>query len=158
MADHSEVLRGIHRARHVRYPVLTPNMRGFQDAVSIYLLSMYHYLSDVSSSFTSSIPPLLPVFARTRGGERNAAHFHRCACSLKGYFDILRTPVSVLLYRHPYHQSLDEPVFPCVSLMHLPSHPVGCSRGDGGGRVWFGLGDLQQEEHQLFHRGEHAEV
>ncbi|XP_067092734.1 3-hydroxy-3-methylglutaryl-CoA lyase, cytoplasmic [Osmerus mordax] len=34
MADHSEVLRGIHRARHVRYPVLTPNMRGFQDAVA----------------------------------------------------------------------------------------------------------------------------
>lgn len=34
MADHSEVLRGIQRAPHVRYPVLTPNLQGFQDAVA----------------------------------------------------------------------------------------------------------------------------
>ncbi|XP_033835050.1 3-hydroxy-3-methylglutaryl-CoA lyase, cytoplasmic [Periophthalmus magnuspinnatus] len=33
MADHTEVLRGIQRAAHVRYPVLTPNLQGFQDAV-----------------------------------------------------------------------------------------------------------------------------
>ncbi|KAM9804088.1 3-hydroxy-3-methylglutaryl-CoA lyase, cytoplasmic [Neosynchiropus ocellatus] len=33
MADHSEVLRGIQRALNVQYPVLTPNMKGFQDAV-----------------------------------------------------------------------------------------------------------------------------
>lgn len=35
MADHTDVLRGIEKAPHVRYPVLTPNMQGFQDAVSI---------------------------------------------------------------------------------------------------------------------------
>lgn len=35
MADHTDVLRGLHRAPHVQYPVLTPNMQGFQDAVSI---------------------------------------------------------------------------------------------------------------------------
>ncbi|XP_076021656.1 3-hydroxy-3-methylglutaryl-CoA lyase, cytoplasmic isoform X2 [Genypterus blacodes] len=34
MADHTDVLRGIERAPHVRYPVLTPNMQGFQDAVA----------------------------------------------------------------------------------------------------------------------------
>ncbi|XP_037639375.1 3-hydroxy-3-methylglutaryl-CoA lyase, cytoplasmic isoform X1 [Sebastes umbrosus] len=34
MADHTDVLRGIQRAPHVRYPVLTPNMQGFQDAVT----------------------------------------------------------------------------------------------------------------------------
>lgn len=34
MADHSDVLRGIQRAPHVRYPVLTPNLQGFQDAVA----------------------------------------------------------------------------------------------------------------------------
>ncbi|KAM4592158.1 3-hydroxy-3-methylglutaryl-CoA lyase, cytoplasmic isoform 2-T2 [Odontesthes bonariensis] len=34
MADHSDVLRGIQRAPHVQYPVLTPNMQGFQDAVA----------------------------------------------------------------------------------------------------------------------------
>ncbi|XP_061546253.1 3-hydroxy-3-methylglutaryl-CoA lyase, cytoplasmic isoform X3 [Phycodurus eques] len=34
MADHTEVLTGIQRAPHVQYPVLTPNMKGFQDAVA----------------------------------------------------------------------------------------------------------------------------
>ncbi|KAF3708313.1 3-hydroxymethyl-3-methylglutaryl-CoA lyase, cytoplasmic [Channa argus] len=34
MGDHTDVLRGIHRAPHVQYPVLTPNMQGFQDAVA----------------------------------------------------------------------------------------------------------------------------
>ncbi|XP_055358513.1 3-hydroxy-3-methylglutaryl-CoA lyase, cytoplasmic isoform X2 [Betta splendens] len=34
MADHTDVLRGLHRAPRVQYPVLTPNMQGFQDAVA----------------------------------------------------------------------------------------------------------------------------
>lgn len=34
MADHTDVLQGIHRETHVRYPVLTPNLQGFQDAVA----------------------------------------------------------------------------------------------------------------------------
>ncbi|XP_049927153.1 3-hydroxy-3-methylglutaryl-CoA lyase, cytoplasmic isoform X3 [Epinephelus moara] len=34
MADHTDVLKGIQRVPHVRYPVLTPNMQGFQDAVA----------------------------------------------------------------------------------------------------------------------------
>ncbi|CAN9499909.1 unnamed protein product [Ophioblennius macclurei] len=34
MADHSDVLRGIRRAPNIRYPVLTPNLQGFQDAVA----------------------------------------------------------------------------------------------------------------------------
>ncbi|MED6286697.1 3-hydroxymethyl-3-methylglutaryl-CoA lyase [Characodon lateralis] len=34
MADHTDVLQGIQRVPHVRYPVLTPNMKGFQDAVA----------------------------------------------------------------------------------------------------------------------------
>lgn len=34
MADHTDVLRGIQRAPHVQYPVLTPNIQGFRDAVS----------------------------------------------------------------------------------------------------------------------------
>ncbi|XP_068183895.1 3-hydroxy-3-methylglutaryl-CoA lyase, cytoplasmic [Antennarius striatus] len=34
MADHTDVLRGIQRAPHVQYPVLTPNIQGFHDAVA----------------------------------------------------------------------------------------------------------------------------
>ncbi|XP_072532922.1 3-hydroxy-3-methylglutaryl-CoA lyase, cytoplasmic isoform X2 [Salminus brasiliensis] len=33
MADHTEVLRGINKLPHVKYPVLTPNLQGFQAAV-----------------------------------------------------------------------------------------------------------------------------
>lgn len=35
MADHTDVLQGIERVPGVQYPVLTPNMQGFQDAVSV---------------------------------------------------------------------------------------------------------------------------
>lgn len=34
MADHTDVLRGIQKKPHVRYPVLTPNIQGFHNAVS----------------------------------------------------------------------------------------------------------------------------
>uniref|UniRef100_A0A1A8GTW2 hydroxymethylglutaryl-CoA lyase n=1 Tax=Nothobranchius korthausae TaxID=1143690 RepID=A0A1A8GTW2_9TELE len=34
MADHTQVLQGIQRAPLTQYPVLTPNMQGFQDAVA----------------------------------------------------------------------------------------------------------------------------
>ena len=34
MADHTEVLQGILREPDVSYPVLTPNLRGFEEAVS----------------------------------------------------------------------------------------------------------------------------
>ncbi|EDL26338.1 3-hydroxymethyl-3-methylglutaryl-Coenzyme A lyase-like 1, isoform CRA_b [Mus musculus] len=34
MADHAEVMRGIRQYPGVRYPVLTPNLQGFQHAVA----------------------------------------------------------------------------------------------------------------------------
>uniref|UniRef100_A0A8C4ZX29 hydroxymethylglutaryl-CoA lyase n=1 Tax=Gadus morhua TaxID=8049 RepID=A0A8C4ZX29_GADMO len=34
MADHTEVLQGIRKSPNVRYPVLTPNMHGFQNALA----------------------------------------------------------------------------------------------------------------------------
>ena len=34
MGDHKEVMQGIHRVPGVTYPVLTPNLRGFEQAVS----------------------------------------------------------------------------------------------------------------------------
>ncbi|XP_027310890.2 3-hydroxymethyl-3-methylglutaryl-CoA lyase, cytoplasmic isoform X8 [Anas platyrhynchos] len=43
MADHNEVMRGIERHPGVRYPVLTPNLQGFHNAVSKRLYSMGCY-------------------------------------------------------------------------------------------------------------------
>ena len=34
MADHNEVMKKIKREPGVRYPVLTPNLKGFESAVS----------------------------------------------------------------------------------------------------------------------------
>ncbi|XP_054886143.1 3-hydroxy-3-methylglutaryl-CoA lyase, cytoplasmic isoform X3 [Poeciliopsis prolifica] len=34
MADHTDVVKGIQRVPQVQYPVLTPNIQGFQDAVA----------------------------------------------------------------------------------------------------------------------------
>ena len=33
MADHHDILRGIQRAEGVKYTALTPNIKGFQEAV-----------------------------------------------------------------------------------------------------------------------------
>nr|XP_006130548.1 hydroxymethylglutaryl-CoA lyase, mitochondrial isoform X7 [Pelodiscus sinensis] len=43
MADHTEVLQGIQRFPGVGYPVLTPNLKGFQTAVSKKMYSMGCY-------------------------------------------------------------------------------------------------------------------
>lgn len=34
MGDHNEVMKGFKRVSGVRYPVLTPNLKGFESAVS----------------------------------------------------------------------------------------------------------------------------
>lgn len=38
MADHSEVLQGITKEPGVSYPVLTPNLKGFEAAVNYFTL------------------------------------------------------------------------------------------------------------------------
>ena len=40
MADHKEVMNGIERRSGVTYPVLTPNLKGFEEAVS-EIISLY---------------------------------------------------------------------------------------------------------------------
>lgn len=42
MADQVEVMRGICRKPGVSYPVLTPNLKGFQAAVSINIQLPYY--------------------------------------------------------------------------------------------------------------------
>lgn len=48
MADHNEVMRGIERHPGVRYPVLTPNLQGFHNAVSAFVKDIHNYLLPVS--------------------------------------------------------------------------------------------------------------
>lgn len=44
MADHTEVLRGIDRVGGISYPVLTPNLKGFEAAVSFELLPVIYVI------------------------------------------------------------------------------------------------------------------
>lgn len=48
MADHTDVLRGIQKKPHVRYPVLTPNIQGFHNAVS----PPFHFGLMISNRFS----------------------------------------------------------------------------------------------------------
>lgn len=55
MADHTDVLKGIQRAPHVQYPVLTPNIQGFQDAVRINI----HFSRMIAAMSHSCVPLLI---------------------------------------------------------------------------------------------------
>lgn len=39
MSDHADVLKGIKKCPGVSYPVLTPNLKGFEGAVSAIVVS-----------------------------------------------------------------------------------------------------------------------
>lgn len=54
MADHSEVLRGIEKVPGVRYPVLTPNLKGFESAVSHFFF-FFFALQHVEYFFKSKL-------------------------------------------------------------------------------------------------------
>ena len=47
MADHNEVMRGIKREPGVSYPVLTPNLKGFESAVSSPVNVMLNVLKNL---------------------------------------------------------------------------------------------------------------
>ena len=42
MGDHKEVMAGIQRAPGVTYPVLTPNLKGFEEAVITLTYCIYY--------------------------------------------------------------------------------------------------------------------
>ncbi len=61
MADQEEVMRGLHKKPGVNYPVLTPNLKGFQAAVSEIqhrllfasaILNMFIYILPFKSFWT----------------------------------------------------------------------------------------------------------
>lgn len=59
MADSSEVLQGIMKHPRVNYPVLVPNMKGLEAAVSLMSISLYHSFSAyVWQPFVSSHLPV----------------------------------------------------------------------------------------------------
>lgn len=64
MADHTEVMKGIHQYPGVRYPVLTPNLQGFHRAVSVLRIILKSMLLAVLRIFTKlkQYPMWLPCY------------------------------------------------------------------------------------------------
>ncbi|MEX0730697.1 MAG: hydroxymethylglutaryl-CoA lyase [Aquisalimonadaceae bacterium] len=77
MADHATVLRGIRRRPGVSYPVLTPNMKGFENAaaagaeeVAVFAAASERFSrTNINCSIDESLERFAPVLeaARTRG-------------------------------------------------------------------------------------------
>lgn len=63
MSDHTDVLQGIQKKPHVRYPVLTPNVQGFHNAVS----PPFHFGLTISNGFSNE-KKLVPFNLLLLGG------------------------------------------------------------------------------------------
>jgi len=70
MADAAEVMAGIHRAKGVRYPVLTPNMKGFEaalaakaDEVAVFVAASETFSrKNINSSIAESLERAQPIY------------------------------------------------------------------------------------------------
>lgn len=74
MADSTEVCQQIHRAAHVRYSALTPNLRGFEQAVAVGIdeVAVFTAASEsfcqrnIHCSITESLSRFEPIFAAAK--------------------------------------------------------------------------------------------
>lgn len=79
MADQVEVMKGIHRKPGVTYPVLTPNLKGFQAAVSVNQHHHHHpsalYMKVILYENALKIPFLCPHSLQVKAGASEVAIF-----------------------------------------------------------------------------------
>jgi isopropylmalate/homocitrate/citramalate synthase len=74
MADHTEVMRGLPLGEGVRYPVLVPNLRGFEEAVAAGAKEVAVFAAasetfsqrNINCSIAESLERFSPVFAAAR--------------------------------------------------------------------------------------------
>lgn len=74
MADAAEVMAGISRARHVTYPVLTPNLKGYETALAAGAQSVAVFAAasetfsqkNINASIAESLARFAPVAERAR--------------------------------------------------------------------------------------------
>jgi len=98
MADHTDVLRGIQREPHVRYPVLTPNMQGFQNAVSIHFLFSVMISAAMNPLFTHACQFELTV-SITLGFSPDNSCTCKTALQVPFFSPVLRLQLVLLKWR-----------------------------------------------------------
>jgi hydroxymethylglutaryl-CoA lyase len=97
MADHAEVLRGLPRADGVSYPVLVPNLRGFEDAaaagateVAVFAAASETFSQrNINCSIAESLDRFAPVFEAARAANVRVRGYVSCVlgCPYEGEID-----------------------------------------------------------------------
>jgi isopropylmalate/homocitrate/citramalate synthase len=97
MADHTEVLRGLPHEAGVSYPVLVPNLRGFEEAVAAGATEVAVFAAasetfsqrNINCSIAESLDRFAPVFAAARDANVQVRGYVSCVlgCPYEGEID-----------------------------------------------------------------------
>lgn len=97
MADHAEVLRALPFGEGIRYPVLVPNLRGFEEAlaagateVAVFAAASETFSQrNINCSIAESFERFAPVFAAARAAGVRVRGYVSCAlgCPYEGPID-----------------------------------------------------------------------
>jgi isopropylmalate/homocitrate/citramalate synthase len=122
MADHGEVLRALPRDGDVAYPVLVPNLRGFEDAldagakeVAVFAAASESFSQrNINCTIAESLARFEPVFVAAKKAGVRVRGYVSCAlgCPYEGAIDPLRvSDVAASLYqRGCYEISLGDTI------------------------------------------------
>jgi isopropylmalate/homocitrate/citramalate synthase len=100
MADHAEVMRGLERREGVSYPVLVPNLRGFDAAVAAGATDVAVFAAasetfserNINCSIAESLERFAPVFDAARAAHVRVRGYISCVlgCPYEGAVDSAR--------------------------------------------------------------------
>ena len=122
MADHAEVLRGLAREEGVRYPVLVPNLRGFEEAVAAGATEVAVFTAasetfsqrNINCSIAESLDRFAPVFAAAPAANVQVRGYVSCVlgCPYEGEInpDKVADVAAALFERGCYEVSLGDTI------------------------------------------------
>lgn len=100
MADHAEVMRGLERREGVSYPVLVPNLRGFEAAVAAGATEVAVFAAasetfsqrNINCSIAESLERFAPVFDAARAAQVRVRGYVSCVlgCPYEGAVNPVR--------------------------------------------------------------------
>lgn len=122
MADHAEVLRGLAHEEGVSYPVLVPNLRGFEEAVAAGATEVAVFAAasetfsqrNINCSIAESLDRFAPVFAAARAAKVQVRGYVSCVlgCPYEGEVnpDKVADVAAALFERGCYEVSLGDTI------------------------------------------------
>ena len=122
MADHAEVLRALPHGEGVSYPVLVPNLRGFEEAVAAGATEVAVFAAasetfsqrNINCSIAESLDRFAPVFAAARAANVQVRGYVSCAlgCPYEGEInpDKVADVAAALFERGCYEVSLGDTI------------------------------------------------